>query len=109
LVLEWLLPLVFGRPKLCVRLRNDAGGVDEDGVAFRHGSAGTLGERFVRRREAGERLHDGLLLLCVRGKKCGKLKTSFEDKKTYSYALTTTSRYRINARRRNARTSLEFR
>ena len=34
---------------------------------------------------------------------------SFEDKKTYSYALTTTSRYRINARRRNARTSLEFR
>ena len=59
--------------------------MDEDGVAFRNGSAGTWGERFVRRRETGERLHDFASSQYVCGEKCGKLKT-FEDKNLLVYA-----------------------
>ena len=43
------------------------------------------------------------------GKSVVNYKQDFLKTKTYSCTLTTTSRYRINAHRRNARTSLEFR
>lgn len=91
LVLERFLAGVFGAPELFVRLLNDAGGVDGDGVAFGHGRAGTWLYRFVRRRESRERLHAGFfwslfLLLQSLNNMDG-----------------------INASRRNVKTSLEFR